>query len=338
MRTFAQKPKATQQTTSTTSPIPDRAQVGQSHAVNAIRHLQRTIGNQAVQLMLQTKAEELDGGLSAANSVSRGAIAPSLSAAPTGIQRRVEMRGVGRGEASGLPRLPELIERLNAISSALIFSVTDTVLSFVENPYGTQTEFDRQMIAFIGDARILPLRLTTREALQGDRVGGFDTPVDVDGYTSGYVDLDDLLASSDLGLQTSLVHLLRERQETGNYARRMGIVTGPAALLPNAEFDRSHARGIDSELALLRDFFGDPGIRIIDANTRHFRSTRGDGIHETQRHGRGRAESGIFAISWEVRLRDGRRMTPEEYRALLQRERAAAAPPLPVAPAPAPVP
>jgi hypothetical protein len=274
----------------------------------------------------------------AADAVLCGSDAPRLSVASSGVQRRVEMRGVGRGEASGLPRLQELIARLNTISTALIFSVSGTVLSFVENPYGTQTEFDRQMMAFIGDRRILPLRLTTRQALQGDRVAGFDTPVDVDGYNSGYVDIDDLLASSDLGLQTSLVHLLRERAETRDYARRMGIDAGSGALLPNAEFDRSHARGIESELALLRDFFGDPGIRIIDADQRHFRSTRGDGIHETQRHGRGRAESGIFAISWEVRLRDGRRMTPEQYRDLLAAERAAAAPvaapavPAPVAP------
>ena len=336
MRTFAQKPKATQQTTSAKSTIPGRAHFGQSHEVNSILHLQRTIGNQAVQRLLQTNAEELEVGLiaaassrfghdfshipihppaagatgsiqtkllinkpgdeherepnavrgtqvggepfpnalrrkvgtptgvghgldpdtrafmeprfghdfshvrvhtdapaalaahavgaaaftsgrhisfaaarydpdnglgrallahelahvvqqtgsgtersnssegaleveadAAADSVSRGEIAPLLSAAQTGIQRRVEMRGVGRGEASGLPRLPELIERLNAISSALIFSVTDTVLSFVENPYGTQTEFDRQMIAFIGDARILPLRLTTGKRSRG---------------------------------------------------------------------------------------------------------------------------------------------------------------------------
>jgi hypothetical protein len=78
------------------------------------------------------------------------------------------------------------------------------------------------------------------------------------------VDRDDLFASFDLGLQTSLVHLLRERAETKDYARRMGIVQGSGALLPNAEFSRSHAHGIDSELALLRDFFGDPGIRIIN--------------------------------------------------------------------------
>jgi hypothetical protein len=105
----------------------------------------------------------------------------------------------------------------------------------------------------------------------------------------------------------------------------MGIARGSGALLLNAEFDRSHARGVESEVALLRDFFGDPGIRIIDADRRRLRSTRGDGIDETERSGRGRAESGILAISWEVRLRDGRRMTPKHYRDLLAAERAAVA-------------
>ena len=60
MRTFAQKPKATQQTTSAKSTIPGRAHFGQSREVNSILRLQRTIGNQAVQRMLQTDAEELE--------------------------------------------------------------------------------------------------------------------------------------------------------------------------------------------------------------------------------------------------------------------------------------
>ena len=53
MRTFAQKPKATQQTTSTKSAIPRRTHFSQSHEVNSILHLQRTIGNQAVKRLLK---------------------------------------------------------------------------------------------------------------------------------------------------------------------------------------------------------------------------------------------------------------------------------------------
>lgn len=52
MRTFAQKPNATQQTTSAKSTKPGRAHFGQHREVNSILHLQRTIGNQAVQPIL----------------------------------------------------------------------------------------------------------------------------------------------------------------------------------------------------------------------------------------------------------------------------------------------
>ncbi|MFY9609525.1 MAG: DUF4157 domain-containing protein [Blastocatellia bacterium] len=68
MRTFAEKPKATQQTTSAKSTIPSRAHFGQSREVNSILHLQRTIGNQAVQRMLQTNDEELEVGLASTAS------------------------------------------------------------------------------------------------------------------------------------------------------------------------------------------------------------------------------------------------------------------------------
>lgn len=54
MRTFAQKPIATQQARSTKSRVPRRAHFGQSREVE---HLQRTIGNQAVQSLLQTDAQ-----------------------------------------------------------------------------------------------------------------------------------------------------------------------------------------------------------------------------------------------------------------------------------------
>ena len=61
MHTFAQKPKAPNQTTSAKPTIPGRAHFGQSREVNSILHLQRTIGNQAVQRMLQTHATHVPG-------------------------------------------------------------------------------------------------------------------------------------------------------------------------------------------------------------------------------------------------------------------------------------
>lgn len=68
MRTFAQKSKANHHTTSAKSAILGRSNFGQSHQVSTVLHLQRTIGNQSVQRMLQTHAEESDVGLTAAAS------------------------------------------------------------------------------------------------------------------------------------------------------------------------------------------------------------------------------------------------------------------------------
>lgn len=68
MHTFAQKPKATQQTLSAKSTLSSRGTLGQSPELRSILHSQRTIGNQAVQRMLQTHAEELEGGLASTAS------------------------------------------------------------------------------------------------------------------------------------------------------------------------------------------------------------------------------------------------------------------------------
>src|ERR1051326_1686373 len=68
MRTFAEKPKTTQQTTPAKTTIPGRAQVGQSPDMRPILNLQRTIGNQAVQRMFQNHAEEPDARSTAAAS------------------------------------------------------------------------------------------------------------------------------------------------------------------------------------------------------------------------------------------------------------------------------
>jgi len=62
MRTFVQKPKAPQQAKPAKPTIRGRAHFEQSHDVNSILHLQRTIGNQAVQRLVQANAEELHRG------------------------------------------------------------------------------------------------------------------------------------------------------------------------------------------------------------------------------------------------------------------------------------
>ncbi len=258
----------------------------------------------------------------AATALVRGSAMPPLSAAPAGTQRRVSMRDVGRGEQSGFARVEELVERLNVMSKGLQYDVTGGFLTYKRVEGGTLSEFDRQMVAYIDEAADIPMRFTNRHGLLGDKAVGFHWAVEVDSWLAGYVDIDDLLASSDIGLQTSLVHLLRERQLTRNYARRIGTPSLDASQpAPAAEFRVAHARGIDAELAVLRDYFGDPSIRIVDANSRRFRNDRRDSIREkeTARHG---AEEGVLAITWEVALfPSGTVISAEEYRERLEIER-----------------
>lgn len=58
MQTFVEKPKATQQARSPKARVTGRSGLELSHAGNEILHLQRRIGNQALQRLLQNTAEE----------------------------------------------------------------------------------------------------------------------------------------------------------------------------------------------------------------------------------------------------------------------------------------
>ncbi len=235
------------------------------------------------------------------------------------VRRRVEMRDVGRGEQSGSARLPELVDRLNAMCSALVFAMNGSELTYTQREGTTPTEFETRMMAFVDQGGVLPLRLTNRHGLLGSHATGFHDRVDADAFDSGYVDIDDLLASTDLGLQSLLVHFLTERAAVTDYARRIGTT------FSDAEFDRGHARGIDAERDLLRDFFGDPTIRFVadsvsPAIRRVFRNDGGDTIRRRVTRGRG-AEAGVHASSIEVVTKDGRRLTADEYREILETER-----------------
>ncbi len=68
MRTFAQRPKATQQTMTAKSTKAGRALSAQSRDVHSILRLQRTIGNHAMQRLLQTDAEEGENSLHSGSS------------------------------------------------------------------------------------------------------------------------------------------------------------------------------------------------------------------------------------------------------------------------------
>ncbi|MFL5860872.1 MAG: hypothetical protein ACJ780_08850 [Solirubrobacteraceae bacterium] len=179
-------------------------------------------------------------GADAVLALQRGAGNRAVGAT---LARRVEMRDVGRGEQSGYARLPELIHRLNQLSPHVGFYMDGHQLAYLKSPTSEAalTSFESQMMALIDQAPVLPMRLTSRQGLLGDRTHGFHSRVDGDAFTSGYVDIDDLLAGDDLGFQMLLVHFLTERAATRRYAQRIGTD------FSDAEFQRGHSLGIDAE-------------------------------------------------------------------------------------------
>ncbi|MFL6858310.1 MAG: DUF4157 domain-containing protein [Allosphingosinicella sp.] len=260
-------------------------------------------------------------------AVASGSKPPTVTGAASGVQRKVVLRDVGKGENSGFHRRDEIIQRLNDLKCGLTFALSgDGELKATEIQGATLSEFGKQMLGFTDPAKAtIPLRLTNREGRQESKPtknpGVYDEEVFIDAWSSGYVDVDDLLSGSDLGFQIGLVHFLRERAETKNYSRRIGTASLSTEDGLPPEFWRAHKKGLASELLVLRDFFGDPKIRALDPLKRVYRTARNDTIRVKIRRGSGNAGRGIDGVHYEVVTRkDGKIHTPEEYLALLAAE------------------
>ena len=86
----------------------------------------------------------------------------------------------------------------------------------------------------------------------------------------------------------------------------------PAA---NREFQIAHASAIAAELPVLRDFFDDPSIRVVDALSRTYRNDRRDIIRVKVVSTRSGAAAGTDAVTYEVVLHDTHKViSAEEYR------------------------
>jgi hypothetical protein len=70
----------------------------------------------------------------------------------------------------------ELVDRMTALSPSLIFSLDGRELRYEQVAGLDPNEFDRQMMALIDQDPVLPLRLTNRHGLLGDRASGFHDP------------------------------------------------------------------------------------------------------------------------------------------------------------------
>ena len=115
MRTFAQKQNQPQKRVSSNLARPNMATLGPDQSEHLILHLQRTIGNQAVQRMLQTHSEELKAGLSGTASphfghdFSRGPVHPP-AARP--VQTKLTINKPGDEYEQEADRVAEQVVRM----------------------------------------------------------------------------------------------------------------------------------------------------------------------------------------------------------------------------------
>ena len=246
------------------------------------------------------------------------------------IQREVQLRPPGRGEATAYDRREEIVARLNRQSPGLVYWLREpdarrAILRYEIWDAAAINNFDREMMSYIDRAEVVPMRLITRHGLVG---GG---ALLIDSLQEAYVDVDDMLGSDDLSFEMNLIHFLTERFRIRNYERRIGTNM-------DAEFDRAHAAGVEAETNHLRAVIGDPTIRFNherEENGRAIFVFRGrDPFRYQIVHVFGRARQGL-STGTVFALRGTRRLTIPELIA----ERAAAAPaaaaPAAAAPAPA---
>jgi hypothetical protein len=280
-------------------------------------------GNDALTAHELTHVLQQTGGRDRRSGESSGDV-------PT-VQRVIELRPPGRGEASAFDRRQELVDRLNGLSAAIQYQLEAAPtaprerITYTVVDESALTHFDRQMRTFIDRTELVPFRLITGAGRVSD--GGGFVPLLFDSFVAAYVDLDDLLASDDNAFQLVLLHFITERISTSNYARRIGIETGPGNL-PDS-FDRAHRAGRDAEVAFLRDLIGDPTIRhnydegkpngtLVVA----WKSNEGYRVFHIIRRGAAEVRGGEVS----VQTADGRRLSIEDF---LAERRAAAAPAVP---------
>lgn len=183
------------------------------------------------------------------------------------IQRSIELRPPGRGEATAFDRANELVERINDLSFGIIYYLEGDgrTLNYRILIPEALSEFDFQMIEVINHDQVIPLRLITSHG----RVGG--QPLVGDSFLQGYVDLDDLMASDDVAFQSILLHILQERAATNRYAQRIGSPSlNPGTPAGRRAYNRGHRAGHTAQEEHFQDVFGDPDIHYhgqdIDAN------------------------------------------------------------------------
>ena len=173
------------------------------------------------------------------------------------ISRKVELRPPGKGEASAFDRVRELIDRLNQQSTAIQYKLDGNNLLYDVKDEKALSIFDMQMRSYLDMNAVVPLRLITGEG----RVPKSPTTLGrltFDQLITGYVDLEDLLATDRLAFQSILIHILGERFSSPNYARRIGGDT-----FTGAEYRAAHLAGHHAQAFHFQGVFKDPSIKFV---------------------------------------------------------------------------
>jgi hypothetical protein len=112
-----------------------------------------------------------------------------------------------------------------------------------------------------------------------------------------------------------LVHFLTERAATRRYAQRLGTK------FTDVEFQHGHALGIEAEARILREYFNDATIHIVQDSPsvmirRLFQNSAGVSFRRRITIGTGERR-GVEASSVDVVTSDGTVYTPADYLAML---------------------
>ncbi len=229
---------------------------------------------------------------------------------PPSIQRKLELRPPGKGEASAFGRAQELVDRLNTINPAIQYELKGQSLLYTVKDAAALNHFDTVMKGFMDRADVVPMRLITAKGYVG---GG---PLLADSFISAYVDLDDLMADDLYSFQSDLLHFLTERFQVKDYERQIGTDF-------SAQFKKAHQAGKEAEAANLRALFNDPSIVFnYEQSDREpwvnaFKSMdHGYRVFQVVHH----REREVAGGKMWVQKKDGTRVSMEDFR----KERAAA--------------
>lgn len=235
-------------------------------------------------------------------------IAETIQARPgqvPGVQRKLELRPPGKGEASAFDRAQELVDRLNTISPAIQYELKGQDLQYTVKDEAALTYFDKSMKGFIDQPGVVPMRLITSK---GYVAGG---PLFADSFMSAYVDLDDLLADDIYSFQSDLLHFLTERFHVKDYDRKIGTDM-------DGQFPAAHRAGKDAEAAQLQSLFNDPSIAFNYEESKPnntwvnaFKSAdHGYRVFQVVRH----SDREIAGGEMWVQKKDGTRVSMDDFR------------------------